>query len=169
MLEVIDRRINKSFGFRVYQIDQSRYEVTDQMKNGIVKLESRWCTCWRCQLSGIPYSHAMTVFKELRYQHCKIVLLVPVPSEFEEPVEFMVVLPSLMDKRQVRRPQNHNCIPSQDEGTVTLSFLLIQQKINLEVGPSQVSIVKLSQRVDLTSKLVKKVIIGMILVDLKNS
>nr|KAJ0207606.1 hypothetical protein LSAT_V11C500254310 [Lactuca sativa] len=34
--KVIDRRINKSSAFRVYQIDQSRYEMTDQMKIGIV-------------------------------------------------------------------------------------------------------------------------------------
>nr|KAJ0209038.1 hypothetical protein LSAT_V11C400167690 [Lactuca sativa] len=68
--KVIDRKINKSPGFRVYQIDQSRYEVTGQMKNGIVNLESRNCTCGKWKFSGIPCTHAMIVFKELRYQHC---------------------------------------------------------------------------------------------------
>nr|KAJ0204502.1 hypothetical protein LSAT_V11C500295190 [Lactuca sativa] len=70
--KVIDRRINKSSGFRVYQIDQSRYEVIDQMKNGIVNLESHCFTCEKWQFPGIPCSHSMTFFKELRYQHCAI-------------------------------------------------------------------------------------------------
>nr|KAJ0197643.1 hypothetical protein LSAT_V11C700345800 [Lactuca sativa] len=43
--KVIKRRINKSSTFWIYQIDQSRYEVTNQMKNGIVNLESHYCTC----------------------------------------------------------------------------------------------------------------------------
>ena len=68
--KVIDRRINKSSAYRIYHIDQSRYEVTDQMKNGIVNLESHYCTCSKWKLSGIPCIHAMAVFKELRYQHC---------------------------------------------------------------------------------------------------
>ncbi|KAL7585573.1 hypothetical protein Lser_V15G44395 [Lactuca serriola] len=68
--KVIDGRINKSAAFQVYQIYQSKYEVTEQMKNGIVNLESRYCTCVKWKLSGIPCTHAMAVFKELRYQHC---------------------------------------------------------------------------------------------------
>ncbi|KAL7598049.1 hypothetical protein Lser_V15G25294 [Lactuca serriola] len=112
----IDRRINKSSGFRVYQIHQRRYEVSDQMKNGIVNLESRHCTCEKWQLSGIPCTHAMTVFKELRYQHYNawvssyftmetyhstyagLVFPVPVPTKYEEQNEFMVVFPLLMDE-----------------------------------------------------------------------
>nr|KAJ0210469.1 hypothetical protein LSAT_V11C400191580 [Lactuca sativa] len=68
--KVIDRRINKSSTFQVYHIDQSRYEVTNQMKNGILNLESCYYTCGKWQLLGIPCTHAMAVFKELRYQHC---------------------------------------------------------------------------------------------------
>ncbi|CAI9294322.1 unnamed protein product [Lactuca saligna] len=75
----------------------------------------------------------MAVFKELRYQYCsawvssyfimetycstyvEFVYPVPVPAEYEEPDEVMVVLPPLMDKRQARRPKNHNLIPSKCE------------------------------------------------------
>nr|KAJ0186839.1 hypothetical protein LSAT_V11C900482550 [Lactuca sativa] len=126
----IDRRINKSSAFRVYRINQSRYKVTDQMKNGIVNLESCYYTCGKWQLSGIPCTHPMAVFKELRYQDCsvwvssyfimetyrstyvEVVFRVPVPAEYEEPDKVMVVLPPLMDKQQVGRPKNHNRILS---------------------------------------------------------
>nr|KAJ0209157.1 hypothetical protein LSAT_V11C400189800 [Lactuca sativa] len=83
--KVIDRRINKSSSFWVSQIDQSRYEVMDQTKNGIVNLESLHCTCGKWQLSGIPY----------------VVFPVQVPAEYEERDEVMVVFTPLMDKRQV--------------------------------------------------------------------
>nr|KAJ0191928.1 hypothetical protein LSAT_V11C800437620 [Lactuca sativa] len=73
--KVIDRRINKSSAFQVYQIDQSRYEVTDQMKNGISNLESHYCMCGN-----------------------EIVFPMPVLAEYEEPDEVMVVLPPLKDK-----------------------------------------------------------------------
>nr|KAJ0196720.1 hypothetical protein LSAT_V11C700375310 [Lactuca sativa] len=101
---------------KVYQIDQSRYEVTDQMKNG---KEKKWnLVVARGQFSGTPYSHAMTVFNELRYHHystwmpsyftmktyrstyIEVVFHVPVSAEYEQPYEVMVVLPPLMDKRQ---------------------------------------------------------------------
>nr|KAJ0215700.1 hypothetical protein LSAT_V11C300135440 [Lactuca sativa] len=49
-------------GLTIHMIDQSRYEVTGHMKNGI--------TCGKWQMLGIPCTHAMVVFKELRYQHC---------------------------------------------------------------------------------------------------
>nr|KAJ0198266.1 hypothetical protein LSAT_V11C700350980 [Lactuca sativa] len=51
--KVIGRRIKKSSGFRVNQIDQSRYEVTDQMNNGIVNLQSNICSYGKWQLSVI--------------------------------------------------------------------------------------------------------------------
>ena len=65
----------------------------------------------------------MTVFKELRYQHCsawvssyfimekyrstyvEVVFPMAVPVEYEEPNEVMVVLPPLMDKEQAGRPE----------------------------------------------------------------
>ncbi|CAI9283575.1 unnamed protein product [Lactuca saligna] len=79
---------------------------------------------------GIPCTHVVVVFKELRYQQCyvwvssyfimqtyrltyeKVAFHVPVPTEYEEPDEVMVVLPPLMDKTQARRPKNHNRIAS---------------------------------------------------------
>nr|KAJ0205455.1 hypothetical protein LSAT_V11C500266910 [Lactuca sativa] len=66
---VIERRINKSSVFQVYHIDQNRYEIPRQMKNGIVNLESRSCTCGNWQLFDIPFSYVMEVFKELRSKH----------------------------------------------------------------------------------------------------
>nr|KAJ0219758.1 hypothetical protein LSAT_V11C200071970 [Lactuca sativa] len=128
--KVIDRRINKSSAFQVYQIDQSRYEGTGEMKTGIVNLESRYYTYGKWQLSGIPCTHVMAVFKELRYQHCsawvssyftmetycstyvEVVFPVPILAEYDEPNKVMVVLPPLMDKRQVGRLKDHNYIPS---------------------------------------------------------
>ncbi|CAI9278948.1 unnamed protein product [Lactuca saligna] len=128
--------INKSYAFGVYQINQSRYEVAGQIKNGIVNLESHYCLYGKRKLAGIPCTHAMDVFKKLRYQHCsawvssyfimekyistyvEVVLHVPVPTKYEEPDEDMVVLPPLMDKRQVGRPKNQNCIPSKGEAPI---------------------------------------------------
>nr|KAJ0219153.1 hypothetical protein LSAT_V11C300148450 [Lactuca sativa] len=118
--KVIDTRINKSSAYRVYQIDQSRYEVANQMKNGIVNFESRCFTCGKRKSSNIPCSHAMSEFNELRYQHCntwvssyftietyrstyrEVVFPMLLPAEYEQLEEMMVVLPPLMDKRQVR-------------------------------------------------------------------
>nr|KAJ0217380.1 hypothetical protein LSAT_V11C300139520 [Lactuca sativa] len=58
--KVIKRRINKSSVFR----------AISHMKNGIVNLESRWCTYRKWKLFGILWYDVMSVFKELRYQHC---------------------------------------------------------------------------------------------------
>nr|KAJ0198052.1 hypothetical protein LSAT_V11C700350060 [Lactuca sativa] len=68
--KVIERRINISSIFWVYQIDQSRYETTEQMKIGIINLESRYYMCVKWKILGIPCTHDMVVFEELRFQHC---------------------------------------------------------------------------------------------------
>ncbi|CAI9275351.1 unnamed protein product [Lactuca saligna] len=83
-------------------------------------------TCDTYNLSG----------QELRYQHCsawvslhftmetysstyaEVVFPVPVPAEYKELDEVMIVLPPLMDKRQAVRPKNHNRITSQCEGPI---------------------------------------------------
>nr|KAJ0205857.1 hypothetical protein LSAT_V11C500286000 [Lactuca sativa] len=115
--KVIDIRINKSFGFQVYQIDQSRYEVTRKMKmysqHGISLLH---------KFLGMHCSNVIVVFKELRYQHCstwvssyftmetyrstciELVFTVPVLTEYKESDEVMAVLPLLMDKLSHLRP-----------------------------------------------------------------
>nr|KAJ0193164.1 hypothetical protein LSAT_V11C800404720 [Lactuca sativa] len=66
--KVIKRRINKSFGFLVYRIDHRIYEVTNQMKNGVLQFDLYFCTCGKWKLFSIPCSHAIDVLKELRYQ-----------------------------------------------------------------------------------------------------
>nr|KAJ0216223.1 hypothetical protein LSAT_V11C300133330 [Lactuca sativa] len=60
--KVIDRRINKSFGFRVYQIDQSRYEVSSYF-----------------------------TMETYRSTYAEVVFPMPIPAEYEEPDEVMVV------------------------------------------------------------------------------
>nr|KAJ0210178.1 hypothetical protein LSAT_V11C400189950 [Lactuca sativa] len=104
---------------------------------------SRHYTYGKWQLSSIPFTHAMAVFKEPRYQHCsawvssdfimetyhstyiEVLSHVSVPSEYVESDQVMIVLPPLMDKRQVERPKNHNRIPSQGEGPIQKKKLVV--------------------------------------------
>nr|KAJ0193254.1 hypothetical protein LSAT_V11C800452130 [Lactuca sativa] len=119
MLEVIDRRINKSSTFRVYQIDQSRYKVTNQMKNGIVNLENKVVVK---ELKYQYYSAWVSSYftmETYRSTYVEVVFPMPVSAEYEEPDEVMVVLLPLMDKQHVERPKIHNRIPSQGEGPIT--------------------------------------------------
>ncbi|CAI9288995.1 unnamed protein product [Lactuca saligna] len=88
--KVIDGRINKYSAFLVYEIDQSRYEVTNQMKNGILK-ELRY------QHRSIWVSSSFTM-ETYRSTYVEVVFPVPVPAKYEEPDEVMVDLPPLMDK-----------------------------------------------------------------------
>nr|KAJ0196970.1 hypothetical protein LSAT_V11C700369760 [Lactuca sativa] len=94
----INKRINKSFAFWLYQIDQSRYKVTDQMKNDIVNLESRYYICGKCQLL-VHVCHRTFRMKSYRSAYLEVVFPVPVLAEYEQPDEVMVVLPPFMDKR----------------------------------------------------------------------
>nr|KAJ0198772.1 hypothetical protein LSAT_V11C600331060 [Lactuca sativa] len=73
--KVIKKRINKSSGFRLYQVDKSRYDVTDQIKKWYTQLRISLLHMWGMQLS--------------------------VSAEYEQPDEVMVVLPPLVDKQQV--------------------------------------------------------------------
>nr|KAJ0204478.1 hypothetical protein LSAT_V11C500249560 [Lactuca sativa] len=99
--KVIERRINKFSGFRVYQIYERRYEVTNQMKIGIVNLESRCCTYEKWKLSISCYgSIQRTEISTLNSMGDTVVFPVPVLAEYQQPDEVMVVLPPFMDKRQ---------------------------------------------------------------------
>ena len=119
------------------------------------------------------------IMETYRSTYIEVVFLVSIPVEYKQLDEVMVLLPPFIDYRQVGRLQNHKCIPSWGEcliqknavvakgsitqtKTVTLGFPQIQQKLNLQVGLSQVSKVRSSQRIDLMSKLLKTLIKNML-------
>nr|KAJ0194544.1 hypothetical protein LSAT_V11C800408530 [Lactuca sativa] len=104
----------------VYQIDQSRYEVTNQMKNSIVNLQDRSCTFRKWKLLDIQCSHVMYnkwvksyfAMETYRTIYSEVLFTVSIPFEYGQPNEVMIALLPLMGKQQADRLQSYNRIHS---------------------------------------------------------
>lgn len=53
-----------------------------------------------------------------RETYIEVVFYVPIPTKYRHKNEILVVLPPLIHKRQIGRPQNHNHIRLQGECTI---------------------------------------------------
>nr|KAJ0189399.1 hypothetical protein LSAT_V11C800400880 [Lactuca sativa] len=107
---------NSLESFNALSRDSRKLSITMLIDFFRATMQQCWCQ-WRnvggteistLQCIGVIVFHMETY----RSTYTEVAFHVLVPAEYEEPNEFMDVLPPLMAKRQVGRPKNHNRIPS---------------------------------------------------------
>ncbi|KAJ9564806.1 LOW QUALITY PROTEIN: hypothetical protein OSB04_000772 [Centaurea solstitialis] len=131
------KRVGKSATWIVRGIGYNIWEVHDGGRNANVNMSQHTCDCRQWQMSGLPYGHAIVVaratnlrdvsslvdvpyFKTKHYKATYSGVINPVgpPETWQSPdVPLSTVLPPIVKKRHVGRPNLNTYRPSRGEGS----------------------------------------------------